>query len=212
MVPEPVRSPWLQPLSIGPTLSEIAGMLTVAAAIRQAGMVLSQPVSSTTPSSGVAVEHLDERQIGEVAVEAGGRALAGLLDRMARELEADAAGRRDALAHALRELEVVAVAGREVGAGLGDADDRLARLQLLRASGRNSGSARDRARSCPGLSGLSNHRRERSLSGVIRRGFPAIPVLPARPASPRHCCFKRPGLWTGAQAEINRRRARPDGG
>ena len=49
-VPEPSRSFWLQPLSIGPTLSEIAGMFTVAAAIRQAGMVLSQPVSSTTPS------------------------------------------------------------------------------------------------------------------------------------------------------------------
>ena len=45
-----VRSPRLQPFSIGPTLSEIAGMFTVAAAIRQAGMVLSQPVISTTPS------------------------------------------------------------------------------------------------------------------------------------------------------------------
>src|SRR5215204_1424088 len=52
---------------------------------------------------------------------------------MRRELEADAAGRNDALAHALRELEVVAVARREIGAGLGDADDRLARLQLLRS-------------------------------------------------------------------------------
>ena len=52
MVPEPVRAPFIQPLSIGPTLSAIAGMSTVAAAIRQAGVVLSQPVSSTTPSSG----------------------------------------------------------------------------------------------------------------------------------------------------------------
>ena len=110
----------------------------------------------------IAVEHLDERQIGEVAVEAGGRALAGLLDRVARELEGDAARRRDAVAHALGELEMMAVAGGEVGAGLGDADDRLAGLQLLPASGRNSGSARDRAPSCPGCPGLSNHSRERS--------------------------------------------------
>ncbi len=52
MVPEPVRSPLCQPLSIGPTDSAIAGMFTVAAAISIAGVVLSQPVVSTTPSSG----------------------------------------------------------------------------------------------------------------------------------------------------------------
>ena len=52
MVPEPVRSPLNQPFSIGPPESTIAGMFTVAAAIRHAGVVLSQPVVSTTPSSG----------------------------------------------------------------------------------------------------------------------------------------------------------------
>ena len=52
IVPEPARSPLCQPFSIGPPESTIAGMLTVAAAIRQAGVVLSQPVVSTTPSSG----------------------------------------------------------------------------------------------------------------------------------------------------------------
>ena len=51
-VPEPARSPFHQPLSIGPPHSTMAGVFTVAAAIRQAGVVLSQPVSSTTPSSG----------------------------------------------------------------------------------------------------------------------------------------------------------------
>ena len=51
-VPEPVRLPWCQPFSIGPPDSTMAGILTVAAAIRQAGVVLSQPVVSTTPSSG----------------------------------------------------------------------------------------------------------------------------------------------------------------
>ncbi|GJE14912.1 hypothetical protein FOHLNKBM_5989 [Methylobacterium longum] len=52
IVPEPVRWPLNQPLSIGPTDRAMAGMFTVAAAIRQAGVVLSQPVVSTTPSSG----------------------------------------------------------------------------------------------------------------------------------------------------------------
>ncbi len=47
------------------------------------------------------------------------------------ELEGDAARLADALAHALREHDVVAVAGGEVGAGLRDADERLAGLQLL---------------------------------------------------------------------------------
>ncbi len=79
----------------------------------------------------IAVEHLDQPQIGEVAVERGGRALAGLLDRVRRELERDAAGRADAFAHALGELEVVAVAGRKIRAGLGDADDGLAAGQFL---------------------------------------------------------------------------------
>jgi hypothetical protein len=51
-VPLPVRSPLNQPLSIGPTDKAIDGMFTVAAAIRQAGVVLSQPIVSTTPSIG----------------------------------------------------------------------------------------------------------------------------------------------------------------
>src|ERR687893_341777 len=50
MVPDPARSPLYQPFSMGPTDSAMAGMLTVAAAISSAGVVLSQPVVSTTPS------------------------------------------------------------------------------------------------------------------------------------------------------------------
>jgi len=80
---------------------------------------------------GVAVEQLDQAEISEVAVERRARALAGLLDRMHRKFHGDAAGLADALAHALGQHQVVTVAGRKVGAGLGDADDRLARLQLL---------------------------------------------------------------------------------
>jgi hypothetical protein len=49
-VPDPVRSPRNQPFSIGPPDRTIAGMSTVAAAMSCAGVVLSQPVVSTTPS------------------------------------------------------------------------------------------------------------------------------------------------------------------
>ena len=52
IVPDPVRRPSCQPLSIGPTDRAMAGRLTVAAAIRHAGVVLSQPMVSTTPSRG----------------------------------------------------------------------------------------------------------------------------------------------------------------
>ena len=51
-VPDPARSPFHQPLSIGPPDKTMAGMFTLAAAIKHAGVVLSQPVVSTTPSSG----------------------------------------------------------------------------------------------------------------------------------------------------------------
>ena len=51
-VPEPTSSPSCQPSSIGPPLSTIAGMSTVLAAMIWLGVVLSQPVVSTTPSIG----------------------------------------------------------------------------------------------------------------------------------------------------------------
>ena len=52
MVPEPARLPFHQPSSIGPPESTMAGMSTVAAPISRAGVVLSQPVVSTTESIG----------------------------------------------------------------------------------------------------------------------------------------------------------------
>ncbi len=52
IMPEPERWPFHQPSSIGPPFSAMAGMSTVAAPISMAGVVLSQPVVSTTASSG----------------------------------------------------------------------------------------------------------------------------------------------------------------
>jgi hypothetical protein len=86
----------------------MAGISTVAAAIRQAGVVLSQPMVSTTPSSGIAVEHFDDREIGEVAVKRGGGALAGFLDRVHREFHRNAARLVDAVADTLHEVDMCA--------------------------------------------------------------------------------------------------------
>src|SRR5437764_819148 len=80
---------------------------------------------------GVAVERLDQAEVGEVAIQRGGRPLAGLLDRVHRELDRDPAGLPDAFANPLGQLQVMAVARGEIRAGLRDADDRLAGLQLV---------------------------------------------------------------------------------
>ena len=80
----------------------------------------------------IAVQDLHQAEIGQVAVERRGRPLAGLLDRMHREFQRHAAGVADAVAHAARQFDVVAVARRQVGAGLRDADDRLAAAQFVR--------------------------------------------------------------------------------
>ena len=52
-VPEPSSWPRHLPLSIGPPLTPMVGMSTLAAPIISAGVVLSQPISSTTPSIGL---------------------------------------------------------------------------------------------------------------------------------------------------------------
>ncbi len=51
-VPEPSALPFQRPESMGPPETMMAGRSTLAAPIRQAGVVLSQPASSTTASMG----------------------------------------------------------------------------------------------------------------------------------------------------------------
>src|SRR5690606_7641644 len=63
---------------------------------------------------------------GQIATERGGWPLAGFLDRLAGKFERDAAGIADAFADSLRQFQKMPVAGRQIAAGLGDADDRLA--------------------------------------------------------------------------------------
>ena len=52
-VPEPSSWPRHLPLSIGPPDTPIVGRSTLAAPITSDGVVLSQPISSTTPSIGL---------------------------------------------------------------------------------------------------------------------------------------------------------------
>src|SRR3546814_2541824 len=52
---------------------------------------------------------------------------------MRRKFDRDAARVADPVAHALGEFEVMAIAGCQIAAGLGDADDRPPRLQFVDA-------------------------------------------------------------------------------
>jgi hypothetical protein len=54
-VPDPMSRPRNFPLSIGPPVTMIVGRSTLQAPMSCAGVVLSQPDSSTTPSSGLAL-------------------------------------------------------------------------------------------------------------------------------------------------------------
>ena len=80
---------------------------------------------------GVAVQHLDKRQVGEVPVERRCRPLPGFLYGMDRKLHGNAAGVADACANAVGEKHVYLVARSEVGTGLGDSDHRLSALQFF---------------------------------------------------------------------------------
>ena len=77
------------------------------------------------------MKDFDQAEIGQIAIERGGGALAGFLDRVAGKFQRHAAGIADAVTDAAGEFDVMAVAWRQVGTGLRDADDRLAAAQFL---------------------------------------------------------------------------------
>lgn len=58
----------------------------------------------------IAEQRFDQSQIGKIAIEPGGRSLVGFLNRMRRKFDRDAARIADAVAHPLREDQVVPVA------------------------------------------------------------------------------------------------------
>ena len=130
MVPEPARPPAKWPSSIGPARQHDGRDVDRRRAHDHGGRGLVAAGGQHDAVEEVAVEALDQAEIGEVAIERRGRPLARLLDRMDGKLDGNAAGVADAVAHAHRQVEVMAVAGRQIAAGLGDADDRPAAVQL----------------------------------------------------------------------------------
>ncbi len=79
------------------------------------------------------MQHFDQAKIGKVAIQPGGGTLARFLNGVDRKFDADAASFTDAFAHAFGQNQMVAVAWRQVAAGLGNADNRAARAQFFKA-------------------------------------------------------------------------------
>src|SRR3546814_9923108 len=93
----------------------------------------SADVCSSDLVDRIAVEGFDKTQIGEVAVEPGGGALSRFLNRMNRKFQCVSARFANSFADALGQHQMLAVARRQVRTGLLEADDRLARAQLVQA-------------------------------------------------------------------------------
>ena len=123
-VPQPRAWPRNVPVSIGPPGMTTAGRSTDAAAMSNAGMVLSQPPSRTTPSIGLA------RNISSAAIAAMfrqsiavGRTSVSPSDTIG-QVQRNPACLVDALLDALGDLVQMRVAGREIGGSVCDGDMR----------------------------------------------------------------------------------------
>ena len=97
--------------------------------LRRRGLVATGGQYDTV--DGIAVKHLDQSKIGEIAIERRGRALAGFLDRVEWKLETHPPCLANAFANALGQENVMAITGRQIRAALGNPDNRLAGLQLF---------------------------------------------------------------------------------
>ena len=131
MVPEPVRSPVVPAVEHRPDRKRDRRDVHRRRAHQAAGHRLVAADGEHDAVERIAVKDLDEAQVSEIAVEAGRGTLAGFLDRMDRKFERDAAGRVNPLLHMLGEDQMMPIARHQIAPGLGDADDRLARLKLL---------------------------------------------------------------------------------
>ena len=131
-VPEPISRPRNFPFSMGPPETTSVGRSQLAAPMIRAGMVLSQPQSSTTPSIGLA--RIDSstsmltRLRNSMAV---GRSVR-FAKRRHGEFERKSAGFPDPALDPVGEIAEVRVAGRQLRPGIADPDDRAAIEYVLR--------------------------------------------------------------------------------
>ncbi len=110
----------------------MVGRSQLAAPISSDGVVLSQPMSSTTPSMRIAADGFFDVHAREIAEQHRGRLELRLAQRHHREFERESAGFVHAALHELRELAEMTIAGRELAPGVADADDGPAVEHVVR--------------------------------------------------------------------------------
>ena len=126
LVPEPMSVPRYLPDSIGPPETAMVGRSTLAAPIRSAGVVLSQPTSSTTPSSGLARIDSSTSMLARLRyIIAVGRSSVSPSDITGNSSGKPPASRMPCL-HVLGEHAEMRVARRQLRPRVADADDRAA--------------------------------------------------------------------------------------
>ena len=130
-VPEPMISPRWWPDSIGPPETTIAGTSQLAAPISSAGVVLSQPTSSTTPSIGLARIDSSTSMLARLRNSIAVGPHVRFAERGHREFDREAAGFVYAAPHPLGEVAQVRVARRQFRPRVADADDRPSLEQVL---------------------------------------------------------------------------------
>jgi hypothetical protein len=137
----------------------MAGMLTVAAAISKAGVLivslstrLLYKLNSRLVTTGqqdytvdwVAKENLYQGEIRQISIQHGSRSLGSLLDRVTGELERCTAIGDNTVSNSLGKGNMVGVTGSEIRPGLGDTDNRLLLVCQLLHYGVSCGHMRGR--------------------------------------------------------------------
>ena len=123
-VPDPMSSPRNFPFSIGPPETTSDGTSQLAAPMTRAGVVLSQPTISTTPSIGLARIDSSTSMLSEVSIEHGRRAHVRFASGGDRELERQASRLPDAALDVIRQGPQVGVTRGQFRPRIADADDR----------------------------------------------------------------------------------------
>ena len=159
-VPEPIGRPLVTPAQHRPAGTPIVGRFTLAAPITIEGVVLSQPTSSTTPSSGLA------RMVSSTSMLARLRYIApsgasGSPPGRCGKLQGAAAGRQHAVVDGFGDPPQVRVARRQFGPAVGE---------CRRPAGRRTGRRRSPRRTAwtGGRSRPSRRRRTSSRCAVTR--------------------------------------------
>ena len=174
--PSPAPCPASCRAASGPAGTKIAGRFMLVAPISSAGVVLSQPPISTTPSTGLERSSSSRLHRQEVAVHHGRGLQEDLGQRHRRHLERKSARLEHAALHVLGALLEMRVAGIDVAPGVEDGDHRLAGIILGGVAHLRRCASDGRRRACRCWHTSAHCAARRRICGATPSAFlPAVP-------------------------------------